>query len=53
MKAYITAGGILTVKSSTDLERYALGKWWEGWLKKSPYLPSKSLMTIFSRALRI
>lgn len=34
MKAYISADGTLTVKSETDLEHYALDKWWEGWSKR-------------------
>ena len=33
MKAYISANGELTVKSETDIEHYALDKWWEGWCK--------------------
>lgn len=31
MIAYITADGVLTVKSETGIEHFALSKWWEGW----------------------
>ena len=34
MKVYISAKGRLTVQSETDIEHYALDKWWDGWIKK-------------------
>ena len=34
MKTSILADGTLKVESETDIEHYALNKWWEGWNKK-------------------
>lgn len=31
MKASIDANGTLTVKAETDIELYALTKWWDDW----------------------
>jgi len=31
MKAGIDATGRLTIKAETDLEHYALSKWWDDW----------------------
>ena len=31
MKAGIDANGKLTIKAETDIEHYALAKWWEDW----------------------
>ncbi len=31
MKATMNAHGKLTIKAETDIEHYALAKWWEDW----------------------
>lgn len=31
MKAGIDAAGKLTIRAETDLEHYALAKWWDDW----------------------
>lgn len=31
MKATINANGKLTIKAESDIEHYALAKWWDDW----------------------